>query len=68
IAKKIETYDISIRPFEDCCSIFTPKNPKTMPHFDEVEKMERNFEWESLLDEAINNIETVIIPKKEILF
>ncbi|MFA5502928.1 MAG: tRNA uracil 4-sulfurtransferase ThiI [Bacilli bacterium] len=68
IAKKIETYDISIRPFEDCCTIFTPKNPKTMPHFDEVEKMERNFEWESLLDEAINNIETVIIPKKEILF
>jgi thiamine biosynthesis protein ThiI len=65
IAKRIGTYEISIRPFEDCCTIFAPKNPKTMPHIDEVIEIENRFDWQTLIDEAIKNVETIIIPKKE---
>ncbi|MCQ2802494.1 MAG: tRNA 4-thiouridine(8) synthase ThiI [Bacilli bacterium] len=57
IAKKIDTFDISIRPYEDCCTIFTPKAPKTSPKLDEVRKFEQEFDYEPLLNEAIKNIE-----------
>ena len=49
ISKKIGTYDISIRPYEDCCTIFTPKSPKTSPHMDDVEKYEQLFDFDSFL-------------------
>lgn len=62
-SKKIGTYEISIRPFEDCCTIFTPKNPKTMPRLDEVAKFEQSFEWESLINEAIANVEVKFISE-----
>ena len=61
ISKKIGTYDISIRPYEDCCTIFTPKAPKTMPHQDEVEAFEKKFDYESMIRDAINNVEVKII-------
>ena len=61
ISKKIDTYDISIRPYEDCCTIFTPKAPKTAPHLDEVEEFEKKFDYESLIKEALDNIEVKII-------
>ena len=64
IAKKIDTFDISIRPFEDCCTIFTPKRPKTMPHLDNVEAFEKLFDYESLLKEALNNIEVKYIGEE----
>ena len=65
ISKKIGTYDISIRPYEDCCTIFTPKAPKTMPHLDEVEALEKKWDYESLIKEALNNIEVKIISLEE---
>lgn len=61
ISKKIDTYEISIRPYEDCCTIFTPKAPKTAPQFKEVVEFETKFEWESLLDEAVKNVEVKYI-------
>lgn len=61
IAKKIGTYEISIRPYEDCCTIFAPKNPKTMPRLDECLELENKFDFETLIDEAINNYEVKII-------
>ena len=61
ISKKIETYDISIRPYEDCCTIFTPKAPKTAPQLEECRKYESKFDWEPLIQEAINNIEVKFI-------
>ena len=64
ISKMIGTYDISIRPYEDCCTIFTPKAPKTMPHQDEVEEFEKKFDYESLIKEALNNIEVKIISSE----
>ena len=65
ISKKIGTYDISIRPYEDCCTIFTPKAPKTMPHMDEVEALEKKWDFESLIKQALNNIEVKIISNEE---
>ena len=64
ISKKIGTFDISIRPYEDCCTIFTPKAPKTMPHLDEVEALEKKFDYETLIKEALANIEVKIISSK----
>ena len=61
ISQKIGTFDISIRPYEDCCTIFTPKAPKTMPHLDEVEELEKKFDYETLIKEALANIEVKII-------
>ncbi len=60
-AEKIDTYEISIRPYEDCCTIFTPKAPKTLPHLDEAKAFEEKFDYESLIEEALNNIEVKII-------
>ena len=57
ISKKIDTYEISIRPYEDCCTIFTPKAPKTAPNFNEVVELEKKFDWEPLIEEAIKNVE-----------
>ncbi len=61
IAKKIDTYEISIRPYEDCCTIFTPKAPKTSPKLKDVKEFEAKFEWESLINEALNNIDSKFI-------
>lgn len=61
MSKKIGTYDISIRPYEDCCTIFTPKSPKTMPHLDEVEAFEKKFDYDSLIKEALANVEIMFI-------
>ena len=57
VSERIGTYDISIRPYEDCCTIFTPKNPKTAPDLKEVEKYESKFDYETLINEAIHNVE-----------
>lgn len=70
LSEKIDTYQISIRPFEDCCTIFTPKAPKTAPHLDEAIAYENKFDFESLINEAIANVEVKIItdePGKELL-
>ena len=65
ISKKIGTFDISIRPYEDCCTIFTPKAPKTAPHLDEAQAFEKKFDYESLIKEALNNIEVKIISLED---
>ena len=64
LSKKIDTYDISIRPYEDCCTIFTPKAPKTAPKLDEAKEFEEKFDYQSLINEALNNIEVKIIEDK----
>ncbi len=64
IAKKINTYEISILPFEDCCTIFTPKNPTTRPKMEKVEFYEGKFDYTELIQEAINKKETLYIDNK----
>ena len=61
IAKDINTYEISIRPYEDCCTIFAPVRPKTQPHLDVCKEIEAKVDFDSLIDEAIQNIEVKII-------
>ena len=61
LSKKIDTYDISIRPYEDCCTIFTPKAPKTAPKLEDVVELEKLFDYESLINEALGNIEVKVI-------
>lgn len=65
ISQMIDTYDISIRPFEDCCTIFTVKDPTTCPRFEKVNEMEAKFDFKPLLDEAYNNMEITHITYKD---
>lgn len=66
LSKKINTYETSILPFEDCCTIFTPKNPVTKPKIDRCEKYEARFDYEKLVEECIENVESIWIhPTKE---
>lgn len=64
-AIKIGTYDISIRPFIDCCTIFTPKSPKTAPHLEDCLKYEEKFDFEPLIKEALSNIEVKFISDED---
>ena len=67
LATKIGTYETSILPYEDCCTIFDPKNPVTKPSVQKAEYFENMFDWQSLLDEALANTETVAVqpPRDE---
>ncbi len=58
-AKKINTYDISIRPYEDCCTIFSPKSPKTKPQLNHCYHYEKKFGWGQILSDAVSNREKV---------
>ena len=61
ISRKIETFDISILPYEDCCTVFTPKHPRTRPTIDYVEECEKALEVDRLVDEAAENARFVLI-------
>ncbi len=56
IARKIDTFDISILPYEDCCTVFTPKHPKTKPNLREVLREESKIDCKSLIYSAVKNI------------
>lgn len=65
ISKKIGTYETSILPYEDCCTIFLPDHPVINPNVNKCIDMEKTFDYESLIDECVNNIETITnIDKK----
>lgn len=64
-SKRIGTYDISILPYEDCCTIFTPKNPVTKPRLDLAKRYEEKFDFETMIDEAIEKREVVVIKDEE---
>ena len=65
ISKKINTYETSILPYEDCCTIFLPTHPVINPVLNKCILYESNFEYESLIDECINNIEVITNLKEE---
>ena len=56
IAKDIDTYETSILPFEDCCTVFLPKHPLLTPNVEGIEKSEEPLDCESLVDEAIGKM------------
>ena len=65
LAKKINTYETSIQPYEDCCTIFVPKHPVIKPELEKAIEYENNIEYEKLIDERVNNIKTITNFKEE---
>lgn len=65
LAKKINTYELSILPFEDCCTIFDPKNPVTKPKSDKCYELEERFDYESLIEQCMQNIDNIVVYSKE---
>ena len=59
IARKIGTFDTSILPYEDCCTVFTPRHPRTRPQVSEVEAAESALDVDTLVQEAIQGIERI---------
>jgi thiamine biosynthesis protein ThiI len=58
-ARKIGTFDTSILPYEDCCTVFTPRHPKTHPHLDEIERAEGKLDVDALVREALDGCEQI---------
>ncbi len=61
IARKIGTFETSILPYEDCCTVFTPKHPRTKPKVEELEEAERMLDVDALVDDAVAGIERVML-------
>lgn len=61
IAQKIDTFEISIRPYEDCCTVFLPKNPVIRPKISEAEEYEKALDIDSLVEKAVADTEELII-------
>ncbi len=63
IARKIDTYDISILPFEDCCTVFVPKHPVINPKLSLCDEMEERFDYKDLINKCLKNIKTITITE-----
>ena len=61
IAKKINTFETSILPYEDCCTVFTPKHPKTRPELEKVLSQEARADLKQLEDEAFEKAEAIMM-------
>ena len=63
VALEINTYETSILPFEDCCTIFVAKHPVTKPNLERIQKSERNLseKIDELFEEAVQTVETMIV-------
>ncbi|MGI6065875.1 MAG: tRNA uracil 4-sulfurtransferase ThiI [Bacillota bacterium] len=66
IAQKIGTFDISIRPYEDCCTVFLPDYPKIRPRLEEAENMETRLDIDGLINDALAHTEVLEIYQEEI--
>lgn len=60
ISRKIDTFDISTLPYEDCCTVFTPKHPKVRPALSDVEKAQAQFDFSNLIKKAVEDTEMKI--------
>jgi thiamine biosynthesis protein ThiI len=61
ISRKIDTFETSIQPYEDCCTVFTPKHPKTRPQLQEIEEAEAVMDSEALISNAVENARKTVI-------
>ncbi len=57
IARKIDTFDTSVLPYEDCCTVFTPRHPKVRPKLEDIEKAQNSFDFEPLIQKAVEETE-----------
>lgn len=65
ISKKIGTYETSILPYEDCCTIFVPKHPVINPSLEKAIEYEKSFDYEKLIEEAVSSREVIKIKREE---
>ena len=65
IARKIDTYEISILPYEDCCTVFVPKHPVINAKISTCIEIESRFDYESLIEETVKNIKTITISEED---
>ncbi len=65
IAKKIDTYDISILPYEDCCTVFVPKHPVIHPVLKQCLINEEKFDFEAMIEEVVQDVYTVVISSQD---
>ena len=65
LSRRIGTFETSIQPFEDCCTVFTPRHPKTHPHLDEVREYEKALDVEGLVERALAGIERVQVVMED---
>ncbi len=61
IARKIGTFETSILPYEDCCTVFTPRHPKTRPTLEEIQEAEAALDLDALVQKAVDGIERVVL-------
>ena len=67
ISRKIDTFEISIQPFEDCCTVFTPKHPKTRPQLKEVEDAEKLLDIDGLSKRALDGVKKLFINSEGVI-
>ena len=68
LARKIGTYETSILPYEDCCTVFVPKNPATKPRLEQVLAAEAQYDVDALVDEALAKTESVAVSSAVQIF
>lgn len=61
ISRDIDCYELSIKPFEDCCTVYVPKAPATAPKIDKCEQYEMSFDYATMVDEAVENTNSITI-------
>lgn len=61
ISRNIDTFDISIEPYEDCCTVFTPKHPRTKPTLKQVIEAEHQVDFEAMIEKAVSNVKITYI-------
>ena len=66
LSHQIGTFDISIEPYEDCCTVFTPRHPRTRPSLPYVEKAEAALDVQALVDECLESVRCVEITPERI--
>ena len=59
VSRKIGAFETSILPYEDCCTVFTPRHPRTKPHLDDIERAEAVLDIDALVEEAVKGVERV---------
>ena len=64
-SRKFGTYDTSIEPYEDCCTVFTPKHPKLHPSLEKIEAAESNMDYAPMIDRAVENVKFLFVRRGE---
>ena len=62
IARRIDTFETSILPYEDCCTVFTPKHPNTKPKMPKILAAESHLDVDALVEEAVAGVEIIHLP------